>query len=591
MGSQPPAGPAHALRARWRYRFVVALIWVAVLAAAVAGWRYARASGPAFGPIIVISLESVRADHLPVYGYARIRTPALDALAADAVAFDRAYAHSPLTLPSHVSMLSGLLPFQTGVRDEIGFPIRQEVSLLPQLLHRRGFKTGGVVSNVLLRKDTGLGPAFGFFDDEHTGKDAAEAVKVAEQWIDTIGTGRFFLFLHLDVGPPAAGAPALTASMPRVSDYDKRIVQADELLAGFIAFLKKRGLYNGGVLIVTSDHGESLGDHGEQRHGLFLYESAVRVPLIVKMPRRDGGGRHSAALVQHLDITPTVLDLVGAPRPSGLGGRSLRNVLDSPTAVIPSRRVYAETLAPRYRFGWSEVQSLTDDRRRYIKTARPELYDVLQDPRERTDLVETDAAAAEELRLALEKLTGGAPLPEPAAVAEPEAASLAAMGYVPALPAPTPVEAAAAEVVPEPLPDPKDRVAVYNKYWQASELAEDGQAQAAVMAYRDALSGDPRLAAAWQRLATLLIEGGRVKEAADALVTLVKLSPEPSWVTVAEQRLEPLVAGPATVDRYLLAAAVWNALGEKARAADVRTTARKALGEATVRKAEAAFKK
>ena len=222
MSSDSPAErQARSTRGRWRYRFVVGLIWLSVFAAAAAGWRYARTSGPAYGPIVVISIDSLRADRLPVYGYRKVHTPTIDALAADAVTFDRAYTHSPLTLPSHVSMLSGLLPFQTGVRDEIGFPLRDDVQLLPQLLRRRGFKTGGVVSNYLLRKETGLGAAFGFFDDElppvengarprSAGQDAAEngarprfyrdgadALKVAEQWIDTIGTGRFFLFLHL----------------------------------------------------------------------------------------------------------------------------------------------------------------------------------------------------------------------------------------------------------------------------------------------------------------------------------------------------------------------------------------------------------
>ena len=167
MGPEPPAGrQTYSTRGRWRYRFVVGLIWLAVLAAAAAGWRYARTSGRAYGPIIVISIDSLRADRLPAYGYTRARTPAIDALAADAVTFDRAYAHSPLTLPSHVSLLSGLLPFQSGVRDEIGFTLGEDVPVLPRLLRRRGFKTGGVVSSYLLRKETGLGPAFGFFDDD-----------------------------------------------------------------------------------------------------------------------------------------------------------------------------------------------------------------------------------------------------------------------------------------------------------------------------------------------------------------------------------------------------------------------------------------
>jgi choline-sulfatase len=586
MGPEPPAGrPLRSARGRWRYRFVVGLIWMAVLAAAAAGWRYARTSGPVYGPIIVISIDSLRADRLPAYGRASVRTPAIDALAADGVTFERAYSHSPLTLPSHVSMLSGLLPFQSGVRDEIGFEVAEDVPLLPRLLRRRGFKTGGIVSSVLLRKETGLGAAFGFFDDElgavngarpdlPTGgegtaeaRDGAEALKVAERWIESIGTERFFLFLHLP-GPTEKAT------------YDARVADADELVGQLVAFLKKRGLYTGGVIVLTSGHGLGLGDHGEDRHGLFLYEPVVRVPLIVKPPRRDGGGRHSAALVQLIDIAPTVLDLVGAPRPSKLSGRSLRNVLDSPTAIIPPRQVYAETFAPRLRFGWGELQSLTDDRHRYIRAPRPELYDVLQDPRERNDLSESEAATAEQLRAALEALTANAPAPQPSPVPDLERERLAALGYL--------AIDTAAPAVPV---DAKDRNGVYDKYWRASRLAGEGKVPEAIVAYRDVVKDDPSLAAGWDRLASLLLDAGRLKEAAGALTSLLRLYPEEGRVAAAETRLRPLTAtSPVAADRAILAATVWTALGEKSRAAEIRSATRKAVGDAAVRKAEAALK-
>ena len=224
---------------RWRYRLVVGLIWLAVAAAAAAGWRYARSSGPAYGPVIVISIESLRADRLPVYGYTRVRTPTIDALAADAVTFDRAYAHSPLTLPSHVSMLSGLLPFQTGVRDEVGFPIPSAVSLLPQMLRRRGFKAGGMVSNYLLRKETGLGAAFGFFDDEFAAgaaegaappaaRDSAATLAVAERWIESI-RDRALLPVPAP-GRDGPGGRACRRASRSCRPTTRRIAYADELV-------------------------------------------------------------------------------------------------------------------------------------------------------------------------------------------------------------------------------------------------------------------------------------------------------------------------------------------------------------------------
>ena len=577
---------------RWRYRLVVGLIWLAVAAAAAAGWRYARSSGQAFGPVIVISIEGLRADRLPANRYTRVRTPSIDALAADAVTFDRAYAHSPLTLPSHVSMLSGMLPFQTGVRDEVGFPIPASVPLLPQLLRKRGFKAGGMVSNYLLRKETGLGAAFSFFDDDFragaadgaappAARDSAETLNVAERWIESIGTERFFLFLHLDGMGPAGEMPARFA---KLSPYDGRVAYADELVGGLIAFLKKRGLYNGGIVVLTSDHGESLGSHGEQGHGLLLHEAAVRVPLVIKLPRRDGGGRHSNALVQLVDIVPTILDLTNAPMPSAVRGRSLRRLLDSPTATLADRAVYAESAAGRYRFGWGEVASLTDGQDRYVRSARPELYDLVKDPGERANLVETDAQRAQEMRTALDALARPAPLPAPAPFAEPERSRLAAMGYVTGLPGVAP------DVPGDQLPDVKDRVAAADTYWQATALAAHGQAGEAAAKYAGLVAADPGLAVAWARLADTLAAAGRFKEAARALSSLVALFPEAERVAEAEQRIQQMVGPEQTAAHYALAISVWTSLGEKAKAAEVKAAARKAVGDAALRKAEARFR-
>jgi hypothetical protein len=580
----------------WRYRFVVSAIWLAVSAAALAGWFYARASGPAYGPVILVSIESLRADHLPVYGYQRARTPAVDALAADSVIFDRAYSHSPLTLPSNVSLLSGLLPFESGVRDDVGFPLPPSVQLLPQWLHRRGFKTGGVVSSCLLRADTGLGPAFGFFDDEIGGpaapdttlacsRDGAEALKVAERWIESVGTARFFLFLQLD-GPAApGGAPA--AGQARLSPYDARVAYVDDLLGQLVAFLKKHGLYNGGVVILTSDHGEGLGDHGEQGHGLLIDEQAIRAPLIVKLPRRDGGGRHSDALVEQIDIAPTILDLVGAPRPSKISGRSLRRVLDSLTATIPDRQIYAESLAPRFLFGWSEVRSLTTRRYRYVESTHPELYDLAQDPTERTNLAGTgdDTRTAGELQSSLTALLKNSTMPVPSAVPEPDRARLEALGRVAGLPGPAP------DVPANLLPDPERLVSLANRYFEACRLAAGGRSDEAVAVYRAVLAEDPSLAAGWDRLATTLLAAGRVKEAGDALVSLLKLYPDEARTAEADRRVQALLGPTPAAEQYAVAEKVWTSLGEKARAAEVRAIGRKAVGEAALRKAESAARK
>jgi tetratricopeptide (TPR) repeat protein len=288
--------------------------------------------------------------------------------------------------------------------------------------------------------------------------------------------------------------------------------------------------------------------------------------------------------VQHIDIAPTILDLIGAPRPSGMRGRSLRRLLDSPAATLAGRALYAESAAGRYRFGWSEVASMTDGRHRYIRSARPELYDLQEDPGERVNLVETDAKTAQEMRAALEALTAAAPLAAPSPVTEPEQPRLAAMGYVSGLPA------VPADVSGDQLPDVKDRVAAANTYWQATALAARGQTAEAAAKYADLVAAEPGLSIGWARLVDVLAAAGRFKEASRALSSLVALFPEAERVAEAERRIQQMVGPEPTAAHYALAIRVWTSIGEKAKAAEVRAAGRKAVGDAALRKAEAAFR-
>src|SRR5215467_5316087 len=221
-------------------RFTVIVFFAAMgtVLAAVGGWRYARASAPVSGPIIVVSIDTLRADHLPAYGYKAVRTPAIDALAADGVLFERAYSHAPLTLPAHAALLSGRLPFETGVRDDVGFTIKAGERLLPQMLRDRGFATGGIVSAYVLRKETGISQGFDFFDGEmppsspelsigQVQRDGALSEAIAERWLGSIGTARAFLFLHLYEPHKPYAPPDRYAGY---SPYDGEIAYADEIV-------------------------------------------------------------------------------------------------------------------------------------------------------------------------------------------------------------------------------------------------------------------------------------------------------------------------------------------------------------------------
>jgi arylsulfatase A-like enzyme len=262
-----------------RHNFILIVVTLSGCLAAFGGWRFAKASAPVNGPIVLISIDSLRADHLPVYGYSKGKTPAIDALASDSILFERAYAHSPQSLPAHASLLTGRLPFETGVRDVAGYRLPESARTLAELLRDRGYATGGIVSSFLLRKDTGIARGFSFFDAElpapHDGssddslmRDGAESEQVAENWLDSIGTSRAFLFLHL-AEPHAPHAAPERFTETASTAYDAEISYADESVGRLVRYLKAHQLYDRSTILLVADHGEGLGEHGENGHGCW----------------------------------------------------------------------------------------------------------------------------------------------------------------------------------------------------------------------------------------------------------------------------------------------------------------------------------
>lgn len=522
-------------------RILVGAIVAAIVGAAMAGWLIARTSSPPAGPVILISIDSLRADRLGAYGYRRAATPNLDALAAAGVVFERAYSHAPLTLPAHLSILSGRLPIETGVRSDEGAVLPPKLPLLPALLHRRGFKTAGILSSPLLGRQTGLASAFDFFDDEvpqrspdaapeSMHRDGAATIEVAKRWVQQQGT-RFFLFLQLDE-PRAPYAPP--ARFAKGDPYDGEVAQVDALVGNFVQFLKSRDLYDRALIVLLADHGEALGDHGETGHGLFLYDSTLRTPLVVKMPRDERGGRRRSEVVQHVDVLPTILDLMGAPRPSGVRGRSLRHLLDSDDATLPAAPVYSESLDAHRRFGWSELTSVTDGRYRYIRAPRPELYDLLQDRGERTNIAESDPAKLAELARVLDKFLAAAPPPAASPLNEEDRQALLALvgpaataSTLAAPAAPAAVAGAGSVQAPPPAArDPKDGLALAGKLLAAHALAAEGRLADAAARYREVVAADGENREAWRAMGRVLLAGAQPKEALEAYRQAIHLNVE-----------------------------------------------------------------
>ncbi|MFB3854389.1 MAG: sulfatase-like hydrolase/transferase [Vicinamibacterales bacterium] len=502
-------------RRRLRMALILGIFIVAVFAAAATGWYYARVSAPATGPVVLISIDTLRPDHLPVYGYGKVETPAIDALAADGTVFEKAYAHSPLTLPSHVALLSGQLPFDTGVRDNAGFPVPPRLRLIPDVLGDRGWETAGVVSSFLLRGETGLSRAFDFYDSNLGRRGPAadpppplerpgtETFEVARRWMDGQVSERFFLFLHIHEPHAPYRPPERFSSY---EPYDGEIAAADEIVSRLTAYLAGRGWYEAATIVLVSDHGESLGEHGESEHGLLLYDATIRVPLIVKLPGRAGAGRRISTPVQHVDLAPTIYDWLGAPKPPGLDGRSLRRLLDRGSDPLPEEVFYSESLYAHYHFGWSELYALTGSRFRYVQAPEPELYDLESDPADLDNVAPADEATVARMRGALAEL-GNRSVPAPGHVGEADAQRFQSLGYFffsrPARPP---------ETEPATLSDPKDRVAASEAFRRAVALGAGGKRDEAVRILTDQVRHNPGMKVAWLQLAQLHVQAGHLEE-------------------------------------------------------------------------------
>lgn len=570
--------------------------WAGLLLAATAACTPGREAGPrSDGPIVLISIDTLRADHLPAYGYGQVATPAIDALVSDAVVFDHAYAHAPQTLPSHTSLLTGLLPFEHGVRDNIGFALAGTVPTLAEHLEASGLATGAFVSSYVLRREVGLARGFGVYDSEmpiaspemsfgQVQRDGAESVARALAWIGARTSPRWFLFLHL-YEPHKPYTPP--DRYRQYAPYDGEIAYADELVGRLVADLKGRGLYDRATIVLLSDHGEGLGVHGEQEHGVFLYDETMHVPLVVKLPGRRAAGRRVAAPVQHIDVAPTLVALAGAAPLDRARGRSLVPLLGDRAGTIPDQGIYAESLYPRYHFGWSDLYALVDGRYRYIRAPREELYDLEADPGETTNLANARAQTVQAMRGALDRFISGRQPDRPSSVSAEDRERLAALGYVGS------TDAADVTSPASSLADPKDRIATLEAYRRAVDLAGERRFGDAMATFGRILADNPDMKDVWHQLANVATRAGRFDEALRAYRRLVRIDPsEPNallGVAAVQLRLRDLDDAAAHAE---MASRVAKTDDRRSRATAEELLAKIALvrhdGAAALRHAEAA---
>ena len=434
---------------------------IAILLAAGCG-------GSAPPDIILISIDTLRADRLGSYGHGEASTPTLDALARQGILFEQVSAPTPLTLPSHATLFTGLIPPHHGVRDNLGFRLPDSAETLAERLAAVGYQTAAFVSAAVLSPAGGLDQGFEHYDDQLPGgvrnrglgirlpeRYAELTLAAALEWMRAAAPDRpAFVFVHL-YDPHSPYVKALPGAED--SSYDGEIAHVDRELGRLFQALDAEDRWKDRVTLVTADHGESLGEHGESTHALLVYEATLRVPLILH--GAGGAGSRRADPVGLVDVAPTLLALAGAPAAPGDG----RSLLEAPAG---ERSLYFESLFPRLRFGWAELRGVRRGPFKWIQAPHPELYDLASDPGETHNLREAEKSRARDLSEVLQAL-----IREEHSAASPVSPerreALESLGY---LSAPSTGEPADAQ-----RPDPKDRIAVYEELKGAMQAIFTGR--------------------------------------------------------------------------------------------------------------------
>ncbi len=510
---------------------------IVLLAAAAAAQTASRTPArkrpvaPARRPnVLLVTIDTVRADHVGCYGSDKAKTPTIDALAHDGVLFERALSQVPLTWPSHVTMLTGTYPFHNGVQDFSGQPLAPEFRSVAQAFQDHGYATAAVISSFVLNRSWGLARGFAHYDDAFAGnafleagvglveRKATESVDHSIAWLSHRPAKPFFFWLHLYDPHSGYDPPEPFHSEYRDHLYDGEIAYADSQLGRLIAWLKQNHLYDNTAIVLASDHGESLGEHGEKEHGFFLYNATLQVPLVIKPVAPGPGGERVSDVVEITAVAPTLLKL------AGIADR-ISSQFDT-ASLLPKPKLeaaYSETMYPFSSFGWSPLRSVEGGDYHYIEAPRPELYNVQNDPGEKHNLIAAQPATAAALKQQLGKRVTLRASARPAVgpAADPAVTEkLRALGYL-AYRSPVPSSA-----LDKPLPDPKDKIGVLESILHASDLLRAGKSTEAAAVLKQVQAEDPNLYVIPFMLGEEALDRENWAEASAQLQKCLQLNPE-----------------------------------------------------------------
>ena len=474
--------------------------------------------------VFLITIDTLRPDHVHCYGDNEIQTPTLDALSKDGIRFSQAFTPSPITNTSHTTILTGLLPSSHGVTD-FGIPLAPAHLTWAELLKKSGYKTAAFIGAVILDSKTlapGLDRGFDFYDNfpEHSASKSRwgrverrgmDVVQRAETWLTQHRSGPHFVWVHLYDPHDPYEPPAPYSETYKNRLYDGEIAYADAALAHFISYLKKNGLYDNALIIAVGDHGEGLGEHHEDTHGIFLYDATTHVPLILKLPGQAPLTKVMEAQVRTIDILPTAIDIVGAPTQQ-LDGESLKPLWTAKTTA--DRTAIGETDYP-LRFGWAPLKSIREGGLKFIDAPRPELYNLQTDPGELHNNYSPDDASAQKFRKQLADLRGKAEVQQNDSTKSAE------------------------------LPDPKDKIEEQNLLHTAMLASEDNRPEQARAALEGVLATDPKSSTALQQLGQLELASKNYGKAADYLKRALEVRPNDAAAALSLGQALDLSGNPA----------------------------------------------
>jgi len=488
--------------------------------------------------IILFTIDTLRADHLECYGYDKAKSPQINRLANEGILFEHNIVQAPLTLPSHASILTGTYPLLHGVRDNGGFYLDESHHTMAESLKNKGYTTGAFVGAFVLDSRWGLDQGFDYYYDkfdltkykkislDSVQRRGDEVLAEVYNWLENKSQQKFFAWIHLydphtPYDPPE---PYKTEYRGRLFGlYDGEIAYVDQLMGEFRDFMEKKDLMDKTLIIFTADHGESLGEHRESAHGFFIYDSDIRVPLIIRFPEGKFAGHVISNQVRSIDIMPTVLHLLGDEIPESVQGKSLLSLILEDGAQ-DELLAYSETYWPRYHYGWSELKSLRNGQYKFIDAPQPELYDIYEDPREVNNLISKKTSLGHEMKkelLALIEENAAEGIEEigPSKIDNDSLEKLQALGYIGSF-------HTKAKEKEGKLADPKDKIELYNEIKLAQFFVTEERMDEAEKKIKDVLGKDPSVLEARYILGNIYSKQNKYDEAIEEFRKALEVDPD-----------------------------------------------------------------